>query len=298
MSVPSFASKCARNLGGRPAVSWTASCFIGCWLASAASFLWFWSIRDVFHSPSYPLAMKVFAHRGVVGRHADENSIEAIKHAVELHVDGIEVDIRRSRDDEAVIVHDADLRRIAGDVRQIADLTAHELQEITLRHGTHIALLEEMTANVPPPIELNLEVKDREALELLARKIRTTAGLRARTIISSFSQEVIEEARRELPDVRTILLLRSWPIRFKTFQEWVALNGIYAVCFESRGWTEQRVARMRSIGLVLVAWEPFASRTTKRRARRLMNLGLDIVIANRPQVYLMMRNESVGKPVG
>jgi glycerophosphoryl diester phosphodiesterase len=238
--------------------------------------------------------MKVFAHRGVVGRHADENSIQAIKHAVELHVDGIEVDIRRSRDDEAVIVHDPDLRRIAGDVRQIADLTAHELQEITLRHGTKIALLEDMTANVPPPIELDLEVKDHEALELLVRKIRTSAGLRARTLICSFSQDVIEEARRELPDVRTILLLRNWPVRFKAFQEWVSTHSLYAVGLESRGWTEPRVVRMRSIGPVLLAWEPFSSRTTKRRARRLMKLGIDIVIANRPQVYLVMKGELLG----
>jgi glycerophosphoryl diester phosphodiesterase len=237
--------------------------------------------------------MKVFAHRGVVGRHADENSIEAIKHAVELHVDGIEVDIRRSRDDEAVIVHDPDLRRIAGDVRQVADLTAQELQEITLRNGTRVALLDEMTANVPAPIEMDLEVKDREALELLVRKIRTSAGLRARTIISSFSQEVIEEAHRELPDVRTILLLRNWPVRIKTFREWVSTHGVYAVCFETRGWTEPRVVRMRSMGLVLAAWEPFASRTTKRRAQRLMKLGIDIIIANRPQVYLGLRETAV-----
>jgi glycerophosphoryl diester phosphodiesterase len=238
--------------------------------------------------------MKVFAHRGVVGRHADENSIEAIKRAVDLHVDGIEVDIRRSRDDEAVIVHDPDLRRIAGDVRQVADLTAQELQAVSLRHGTRIALLEEMTANVPPPIELNLEVKDREALELLVRKIRTSGGLRARALISSFSQEVIEEARRELPDVRTVLLMYRWPVRFKTFQEWISANGVYAVGLESRGWTEPRVVRMRSIGLVLVTYEPFSSRTTKRRARRLMKLGIDIVIVNRPQVYLKMRDEVVG----
>jgi glycerophosphoryl diester phosphodiesterase len=237
--------------------------------------------------------MKVFAHRGIVGRHADENSVEAIKYAVDLHVDGIEVDIRRTRDDEAVIVHDSDLRRTAGDVRQVADLTAQELKAVTLRHGTKIALLEDMTANVPPPIELDLEVKDHEALELLVRKIRTSSGLRARTIVSSFSQDVIEEARRELPDVRAILLLRNWPVRLKTFQEWISTNGVYAVGLESRGWTEPRVLRMRSIGLTIVAWEPFASRTTKRRALRLMKLGVDIVIANRPQVYLGLR-ETVG----
>ena len=51
--------------------------------------------------------MLIFAHRGF-GAEADENTVEAIRRAVDLGVDGIAVDVRRSRDDEAVLVHDPD----------------------------------------------------------------------------------------------------------------------------------------------------------------------------------------------
>ncbi|OGL79465.1 hypothetical protein A3E39_00510, partial [Candidatus Uhrbacteria bacterium RIFCSPHIGHO2_12_FULL_60_25] len=165
--------------------------------------------------------MQIFAHRGVAGRNADENSIEAVRRAVTQGVDGIEVDVRRTRDDEAVLVHDPDLRRIAGDVRQVQDLTVKELQDVVLRHGSKIATLDELTANVPPPIELDLEVKDREALDLMVRKLRTSTGLRERALLSSFSQDVIEQASHDVPDVRRLFLMRTWPVRIRFFMGWV-----------------------------------------------------------------------------
>jgi glycerophosphoryl diester phosphodiesterase len=88
--------------------------------------------------------MQIFAHRGAAGRNADENSLEAIKRAVALGVDGIEVDLRLTRDGEAVLVHDSDMSRIAGDIRRVADLSLDELKAITLRHGTQAVTLDEM----------------------------------------------------------------------------------------------------------------------------------------------------------
>lgn len=229
--------------------------------------------------------MQIFAHRGVIGRNADENSIEAIRRAVAMGVDGIEVDVRRSRDDEAVLVHDPDLRRIAGDVRQVADLTAKELADVPLRRGTSIPTLDELTANVPSPVELDLEVKDKEALDLMVRKLKTSSGLRERAILSSFSQEVIEQASHDAPDVRRLILLRTWPVRSRFFLEWAARHGLYGLGLLSRSWTLKRVDRVHASSLKAMAWEQFGMRSNKRRARRLYGLGLDMVIANNPAVY-------------
>lgn len=230
--------------------------------------------------------MKVYAHRGVVGRNADENSLEAIRRAVALGVDGIEVDIRRTRDDEAVLVHDTDLRRIAGDIRQVADLSLDELKDITLRHGTRVIALDELTANVPSPIELNLEVKDKEAMDLMIRKLRTSSGLRERTIISSFSQEVIEQAFHELPEVRRVLLFATWPTRFRFFSEWAKAHALYGIEIMARQWTLRRVEQAHEVGLLALTYERFGTRSTKSRAERLVAMGVDIAIVNQPEAYL------------
>jgi glycerophosphoryl diester phosphodiesterase len=249
-------------------------------------------MRRLFRSlPAILFPMQIIAHRGVTGRYADENSLEAIRRAVVLGVDGIEIDLRRSRDDEAVLVHDADLRRIAGDVRQVANLTASELTEVSLRHGTRIPTLEEVTANVPAPTQMYLEIKDRNAFELVARKLNTSAGLRARTSILSFSQEVIEDALRLLPDVRRTLLLRRWPMRTVSFFAWARAQELSGVGLITRSWTARRVARVHREGLQAVTWELFEMRSTARRAERLLAQGVDVAIVNQPQVYQNVMNQ-------
>ena len=53
---------------------------------------------------------KVFAHRGFSGRYP-ENTMLAFEKAVELGVDGIELDVHLSKDGELVIIHDEKVDR-------------------------------------------------------------------------------------------------------------------------------------------------------------------------------------------
>lgn len=62
---------------------------------------------------------------------APENSLAAFAAACEAGY-GIELDIQLTADGEVVVVHDADLRRVAGDPRRIEDLTYDELRSIPL----------------------------------------------------------------------------------------------------------------------------------------------------------------------
>ena len=49
--------------------------------------------------------MKVFAHRGASG-YAPENTLVAIKKAIEMKADGIEIDIQLTKDGKIVVMHD------------------------------------------------------------------------------------------------------------------------------------------------------------------------------------------------
>lgn len=62
---------------------------------------------------------------------APENSLAAFAAACEAGY-GIELDLQLSADDQVVVVHDPDLRRVAADPRQVADLTYDELCGIPL----------------------------------------------------------------------------------------------------------------------------------------------------------------------
>lgn len=232
-------------------------------------------------------SMLIFAHRGVRRRGiADENSVAAFSEAVRLGIDGIELDVRVTRDGKAVVLHDADLRRVAGDNRKVEALTHHDLEQVELRHGAGIPLLDDVTACVPPPIRIDFEVKDPEAFEIVARKLKTSAGLRARALISTFHEDVAAEARKVLPDVKCFLLMKHWPILWSRFAERAAELGVSGIGCSSNGWTDVRAEKAKAHGFETVAWEPMGLRSMRHRAIRLEKIGIDILIANNPGVYV------------
>jgi len=69
----------------------------------------------------------VIAHRGASAV-AVENTRAAIERAVDLGVDGIEIDIRITGDGVAVLAHDPDLRRLAGSDLVVATTPLSDLQ--------------------------------------------------------------------------------------------------------------------------------------------------------------------------
>jgi len=77
---------------------------------------------------------KVIAHKGA-SKQAPENTIAAIKRALDLRVDMIEIDVRHSKDEEIIVFHDQTLDRIARDslghhvTGDVHDFTLEELKQ-------------------------------------------------------------------------------------------------------------------------------------------------------------------------
>lgn len=77
----------------------------------------------------------VVGHRGtggVFGLYAPENSLSAIRLAILLGVDAVEVDVRHTADDELVLMHDSTLMRTTGIDRDVSEMTLTELREVAL----------------------------------------------------------------------------------------------------------------------------------------------------------------------
>ena len=78
--------------------------------------------------PKLPLP-KIIAHRGS-SAHAPENTLAAFELAAADGAEGIEFDVRLTRDGEAVVIHDADLKRTRLREGIVSGMTAAELAEI------------------------------------------------------------------------------------------------------------------------------------------------------------------------
>jgi len=70
----------------------------------------------------------IIGHRGAKGI-APENSLYGFKKAVELGIDGVELDVHLTKDGKLIVIHDMDLKRLTGLRIPIKQLTFKELKE-------------------------------------------------------------------------------------------------------------------------------------------------------------------------
>ena len=59
---------------------------------------------------------------------APENTIASFAKAIEIGVDAVELDVRASRDGQAVVIHDAEVDRTTNGTGKVADLSAAEIR--------------------------------------------------------------------------------------------------------------------------------------------------------------------------
>ena len=110
-----------------------------------AAFLWAMLRRGAKNHPNWgSLQRWRYAHRGLHGDGAPENSMEAFRRALEGGY-GAELDVHLLADGEVAVIHDASLLRTANADVKIEELTEEDLQQYTLE-GTeeHIPLLKDV----------------------------------------------------------------------------------------------------------------------------------------------------------
>ena len=145
--------------------------------------------------------MLLLAHRGY-HLNAPENTMAAFDAAVTLGVDGIETDVRLSRDGLPVIIHD----RVTARKRAVADLTR---SEITADLGHAVAVLPEIL-DAFPDVQWNIEIKNPEAWPVASRVLAQYQRSR-RLLVTSFRHDVVKLCANEL-EVDCGLLLAHRPL--------------------------------------------------------------------------------------
>lgn len=150
--------------------------------------------------------MELIGHRGqrtVNG--APENTVAAVDAALAAGADGVEVDVRLTADGAAVCLHDPDLRRVASSTGLVHHLTYDELRRMPLAGGHVVPRLEEITEVVRGRGLLVVEVKwnptDRRPIAAAVVSVLRSARLGDRVVFSSFSSELLAQARRIDPQL-------------------------------------------------------------------------------------------------
>lgn len=158
----------------------------------------------------------ITAHRGHA-RAAPENTLSAVRKAMESGADFAEIDIQRTADGVVVLLHDRDLKRVAADPRRLEDLTFDELRKLDVGSwfdpafaGEKVPTLTEVIELCRGRMRLNIELKfygpDRQLAADVARIIREQA-FEQECIVTSLNLDSLEVIRAHNPNVRTGLIV-------------------------------------------------------------------------------------------
>ena len=133
--------------------------------------------------------------------------------ALSQGADGVELDVRLCAGGEVIVLHDPDLRRVAGVALLAADAGFDQLRTVDLGAGERVPLLNEaielvLGAGALLNIELKSDVPDEDELTagVVERVAACPAAMRAKLLFSSFSLHICELLHAALPNVPTALL--------------------------------------------------------------------------------------------
>lgn len=221
----------------------------------------------------------VYAHRGASAAEP-ENTVAAFRAAARMGADGVELDVRRTADGAAAVLHDATL----ADGRPLVDLPLDEVPPEVPRLAEALDACEGLVVNVEVKnAPWDADFDPGEALADLVVATLADRGGRDRVIVSSFGEGAVARVRARAPELPTALLTAVLTDdQVDGLVDEVVAAGHVAVHPHHLTVTPHLLERCHGAGLAVNTWtvdEPV-------RIAALAALGVDGVVTNVPDVAL------------
>jgi glycerophosphoryl diester phosphodiesterase len=234
----------------------------------------------------------IIAHRGASGS-APESTACAIRRAVAVHADMIELDVQLTRDNRLVIFHDDRLDRTTDGAGLLRRWPYRELARLggggwfdPRFSGERILLASAALRMIPRRCAVNVELKRTRQpsmlIERLASCLQWTRTAR-RVLASSFEPHLLERLAAARPRVARGLLCRRNPGRWLRRALQLGCVSFHPHASLITPWL---VAQAHEAGLRVFAW----TIDSPAQARRLIRLGVDGIFTNRPERLRGLRN--------
>ena len=164
--------------------------------------------------------IETIAHRGYVAKGV-ENSIEALEGAAEIGADYVEFDIILTKDNKFVVMHDYNLKRLAGVNKRVQDMNFDEVVGLTIKQGDYTSKIPSLEEFINKAKELNMklviELKPHGAepsnyIDILIGEIKRLKLENYKFM--SLNSKVMEELETKVPNLETGYVI---PLQFGNF---------------------------------------------------------------------------------
>ena len=214
--------------------------------------------------------------------HVLENTIESVQKAIELNVDGIEIDVFKSKTGELVVYHDPFLSRLSNSNAFIEQISLDSIKKIELIGGYFIPTLKEIVDIIPEKIFLNIELKGQdtsfETNKIITNYLNTYNFPVSKFIISSFRWDELKKIRSINKDIPIAILVDSLhkiddAIKLAKQINAVALNP------NKEFITKEIVNKIQSKNIKVYPY----TINTPRNIRKMRSMGVDAIITDFPE---------------
>lgn len=198
--------------------------------------------------------IKLIAHRGDVSKGV-ENSLEALEAAAKGKAAYAEMDILLTKDHQFVVMHDYNLKRLAGVDKDVKDMTLAEVQGLKIQqdgHTSHIPSFEEYVKRAKElKMKLLVELKPHGAepenyVDLFVQKMRDL-GIEKDYPAMSLDLSVMEKVEKKAPEIKTGYVI---PIQFGRFQN----DSVDFFAIEDFSYQEDLVTQAHEMKKELYVW--------------------------------------------
>lgn len=194
-----------------------------------------------------------YAHRGA-SEYAPENTMMAFNLGIFMGANGIETDVRLTKDGVPVLFHDGDMMRTTEREGSIADLTYEELKSIYVKaHGKYdriVRLDDFLEAFGFRDITLAIELKAKGTAKAVTDAV-AKYGVGKKTVITSFDYEEVCIAKSLAQGVKCGYLTSNVTDELLTDMR---KHGIDEICPKATDITAELVIKWHSLGFNVRAW--------------------------------------------
>jgi glycerophosphoryl diester phosphodiesterase len=221
---------------------------------------------------------RVCAHRAGSSA-APENSLAALRNAIAVGADYVEIDVQQTADGHVVLMHDRDLRRVTGDPRNLNDVNLADLKPLRLRDRNGqsdevIPTLAEFIDACGDRMRVNVELKtfgDGNKLALAVLEVLKERNFTERAVVTCFDMPPLREIKNADNGVPVGIILAKvqgdmtrLPVDILSLREQLVTGPV--------------VRRAHRRNMEVFAWTV----NDRERALRLLDLGCDNILTSDP----------------
>ena len=198
--------------------------------------------------------IKTIAHRGYVEKGV-ENSIEALEAAAKAGVEYVEMDVLMTKDNKFIVMHDYNLKRLAGINKKVQDMTYNELVGLPISQSGHTSKIPSFEEYVKRAKELNIKLvvelkphggEPNNYVDIFIEKVKEL-DIENNYKYMSLDLKVMEELESKAPQLETGYII---PFQFGKFSN----NNVDFFAIEDFSFSNTLVEQAKSQNKSVYVW--------------------------------------------